>query len=110
MKTINSIQRRDFLKTVGLASAGFTLVPRHVLGGPGYVAPSDKLRVAGIGCGGKGDSDLRLFSESGKAEIVAVCDVDDRQAVKTRERFPKAPYYKDFRKMLDKEAKNIDAV
>ncbi len=110
MKSEINPSRRNFLKTLGLASAGFTLVPRHVLGGPGYVAPSDKLRVAGIGAGGKGDSDLRKFSESGKAEIVTMCDVDDRQAVKSRERFPKATYYKDYRQMLDKEHKNIDAV
>ena len=42
--------------------------------------------------------------------IVALCDVDDRRAAPTFKRFPNAPKYRDFRKMLDKEAKNIDAV
>ena len=46
--------RREFLKSASLASAGFMIVPRHVLGGKGFLAPSDKLVVAGIGAGGKG--------------------------------------------------------
>ncbi|SFQ52530.1 Gfo/Idh/MocA family protein [Parafilimonas terrae] len=100
--------RRNFIKNASLATAGFYIVPRHVLG-KGYVAPSDKLVVAGIGAGGKGESDIKNFFDSGKAEIAVLCDVDDRQAAKTRSRFPKAKYYKDFREMLDKEHKNIDA-
>lgn len=100
--------RRDFIKNASLATAGFYIVPRHVLG-RGYVAPSDKLVIAGIGAGGKGESDIQSFYESGKAEIAVLCDVDDRQAVASRKRFPKAKYYKDFREMLDKEGKSIDA-
>ncbi|OQP57301.1 oxidoreductase [Niastella vici] len=105
----NNQSRRDFLKNTSLAAAGFFIVPRHVLG-KGYIAPSDKLNIAGIGVGGKGTSDLAEFAKSPKVNIVALCDVDDRQAVKSRQSFPKAPYYKDFREMLDKEKKNIDAV
>src|SRR6188768_2536843 len=102
--------RRNFLKNGLVMAAGFYIVPRHVLGGKGFTAPSDKLMVAGIGVGGKGESDINEFFKSGKAEIAFLCDVDDRQAVKSRERFPKAKYYKDYRKMLEKEGKNIDAV
>lgn len=101
--------RRDFIRNTSLAAAGFFIVPRHVLG-RGYVAPSDKLRIAGIGVGGKGASDLAEFVKSPNAQIVALCDVDDREAAKSRKRFDKAPYYRDFREMLDKEGKNIDAV
>src|SRR5690606_40587794 len=61
--------RRDFLKTSATALAGLYIVPRNVLGGPGYTAPSDKLRIAGIGAGGKGYSDLKSFYESGNADI-----------------------------------------
>ena len=93
-----------------MTAAGFMIVPRHVLGGKDYVAPSDKLNIAGIGAGGKGSSDLSNFAESPNVNIVALCDVDDRKAVKSRENFPKAPYYKDFRTMLEKEGSNIDAV
>jgi predicted dehydrogenase len=101
--------RRSFLKNTSLAAAGFFIVPRHVLG-RGFIAPSDKLNIAGVGVGGKGESDLQEFAKSPHVNIVALCDVDDRQAVKSRERFPRAGYYKDFREMLDKERKNIDAV
>lgn len=103
------MQRRKFLQTIGVASAAFTIVPRHVLG-RGFIAPSDKLLVAGIGAGGKGESDLANFAKSGKAEIAYLCDVDDRQAVESVKRFPKAVYYKDYRKMLEKEHAHIDAV
>jgi hypothetical protein len=81
-----------------------------VLGGSGFTAPSDRLTVAGIGVGGKGQGDLNEFFKSGKADIAFLCDVDDRQAKVSRDRFPKAKYYKDFREMLEKEHKNIDAV
>jgi len=102
--------RRNFIKAASVASAGFMIVPRHVLGGPGFLAPSDKLLVAGIGVGGKGRSDLAKFFESGKADIAYLCDVDDRQSKESREKYPKAKYYKDYREMFDKESKNFDAV
>src|SRR5574343_2061813 len=101
--------RRKFLKNGLTALAGFYIVPRHVLG-RGFIAPSDKLQIAGIGAGGKGESDLWSFYNSGKADIAFLCDVDDRQSKKSRERYPKAKYYKNYREMLDKEHKYIDAV
>ena len=106
---IQSNSRRDFIRNAAMATAGFYIIPRHVLG-RGFVAPSDKLFIAGIGVGGKGESDINNFFLSGKAEIAFLCDVDDRQAVTSRQRFPKAKYYKDYREMLEKERKNIDAV
>ncbi len=108
MKKENA-SRRSFLRNAGIAAAGFYIVPRHVLG-RGYIAPSDKLQVAGIGAGGKGESDLWNFHQSGKADIAFLCDVDDRQTAKSRSRYPNAKKYKDYREMLDKEHKNIDAV
>lgn len=101
--------RRKFIQQTSLAAAGFMIVPRHVLG-KGYIAPSDKLNIAGIGAGGKGQSDLAEFAKSPHVNVVALCDVDDRQAVASRKKFSNAPYYKDFREMLAKEHKNIDAV
>jgi hypothetical protein len=76
----------------------------------GGIAPSDKLNIAGIGAGRKGESDLSEFSKSPAANIVVLCDVDDRSAANSRKRFTNAKYYKDFREMLAKEGKNIDAV
>ncbi|MBN9352102.1 MAG: Gfo/Idh/MocA family oxidoreductase [Chitinophagaceae bacterium] len=105
----NKFSRRNFLKNTALATAGFMIVPRHVLGGKGYTAPSDKLLIAAIGAGGKGQDDINHFYKSGKAEIAFLCDVDDRMAATSRKNFPKAKYYKDWRELLDKEHKNFDA-
>ncbi len=102
--------RRKFLKTGAVAAAGFMIVPRHVLGGKGFTAPSDRLLIAGVGAGGKGESDIQNFYKSGKAEIAFLCDVDDRRAASSVKRFPNAKYYKDWREMYDKESKNFDAV
>ncbi len=104
------LSRRNFIKNAAMAGAAFTIVPRFVLGGSGYRAPSDMLYVAGIGAGGKGTSDIANFAKSGKAEIAFLCDVDDRRAATSVKNFPKAKYYKDYREMLDKEHKSIDAV
>ena len=106
-KPSNEITRRDFVKTTAKAVAGYYIVPRHVLG-RGFTAPSDKLNVAGIGVGGKGWSDLGEMAK-GPVNIIALCDVDDRQGKNAFEKWPKATRYKDFREMLDKE-KGIDAV
>ena len=102
--------RRDFIKNTAMAAAGFMIVPRHVLGGKGFLAPSDRLLVAGIGIGGKGETDINSIYRSGKAEIAFLCDVDDNRGAKTRKAFPKAKYYKDWRELYEKEAKNFDAV
>jgi predicted dehydrogenase len=100
--------RRNFIRNSAVTAAGFFIVPRHVLG-RGFIAPSDKLNIAGIGVGGKGSSDLMEFAKSPKVNIVALCDVDDRQAKGSVKQFSKATYYKDFREMLEKEKNNIDA-
>jgi predicted dehydrogenase len=109
MKINKSNTRRDFLKTSSLAAAGFLIVPRHVLG-RGFIAPSDKLNIAGVGAGGKAEVNLPYAFNQGSDNIVALCDVDDRMAVNARKKWPDAPYYKDYRVMLEKEVKNIDAV
>jgi predicted dehydrogenase len=109
-KDQTSASRRGFLKSSAIAAASFMIVPRHVLGGTGFLAPSDKLIVAGIGAGGKGESDIANFAKSGKANIGYLCDVDTRRAANSVKSFPKAKFYKDWREMLDKEHKNFDAV
>ncbi len=101
--------RRTFIRHSSLATAGFFIVPRFVLG-RGYIPPSDKLNIAGIGVGGKALVNLPYAWNNGAENIVALCDVDDRQAAKGRQQWPKAPYYRDFRKMLEIEGKHIDAV
>lgn len=117
-KQKGGMTRRDFLGGTAATAAAFMVVPRHVLGGPGYVSPSDKLNIACIGVGGKGRSDTEHVSTE---NIVAMCDVDDlkmaqfKKEAKKKDKqhlveiFEKAPKYRDFRVMLDKE-KSIDAV
>jgi len=72
----------------------------------GYKSPNEKLNIASIGAGGQAASDLTNCESE---NIVALCDVDDKQAARKFGQYEKAPKYKDFRKMLDKE-KGIDAV
>ena len=109
MKKNPSNGRRRFIRNASLAAAGFYIVPRHVLG-RGFVAPSDKLNIAGIGAGGKAEVNLPNAYNNGSDNIAALCDVDDRMAVNARKKWPNAPYYKDFRTLLEKEKNNIDAV
>lgn len=102
--------RREFLKTSTIAAASFMIVPRFVLGGKGYIAPSDRLLVASVGVGGKGGDDIDHFSRTGKAEIAYLCDVDDTRAATSVKNFPKAKFYRDWREMFEKESKHFDAV
>jgi len=105
----NRINRRKFLGGSAAAAAAFTIVPSSVFGAKNRkIAPSDKLNIAGIGVGGKGSSDVN--GAGGGNNVVALCDVDSARAGGTFKRYPNAKKYKDFRVMLDKEAKNIDAV
>jgi len=105
-----SPSRREFLKTSAVAAASFMIVPRFVLGGKGYRAPSDRLAIASVGVGGKGADDIGHFNRTGKADMVFLCDVDDARAADTVKKNPKAKYYKDWRELFDKESKNFDAV
>lgn len=107
-KKKTSLSRKDFLSQSAIATAGFFIVPRHVLGGKGYKAPSDTLNIACIGVGGMGANNTRSLAELGE-NIYALCDVDEEYAAETLYSYPKAKKYIDFREMLDKE-KNIDAV
>jgi predicted dehydrogenase len=106
---LHSSSRRKFIRHMGIAAAGFTIVPRHVLG-KGYIPPSDKLHIAAIGAGGKATFNITQAWNKGAENIAVLCDVDDRMSADMRKKFPTAKYYKDYREMLDKEVKSIDAV
>jgi predicted dehydrogenase len=111
-----SLSRREFMGRSAAAAAGLMIVPRRVLGGRGYAAPSDTLNIGCIGVGGKGSSDIRSCSGE---NIVALCDVDDTQVARflksnrntpeQKAMYDKAGKYRDFRVMLEEE-KSIDAV
>ena len=103
-------KRRNFLKKSAAVGAGFFIVPRNVLGGNGFISPSDQLNIAAIGAGGKGN-DITDSWASGE-RVIALCDVhpDGQHGVTdSRKTYPKANFYVDFREMLDKE-KDLDAV
>lgn len=72
-------------------------------------SPNEKINLAAIGAGGKGEADTDGAFMNGRNNMVALCDVDDKQAVKSFNRWPDAVKYRDFRKMLEKE-KSIEAV
>lgn len=99
--------RRQFITTTAGLSA-FAIVPRHVLAGSGQQAPSDKLNIGCVGVGGmQGGNDVRNVS---RENIYALCDVDANFLGKTAANHPSAKQYRDFRVMLDKEQKNLDAI
>lgn len=106
-----SIKRRDFVKS-SIAASSIFIVPRHVLGGLGYTAPSDQLGLAAIGAGGKGAGDIRNASVNGRERVVALCDVDSSGGngiSRSIKKFSDAQFYDNFKKMFDKE-KDIEAV
>ena len=102
MKTTIRYSRRQFLSAAASTAFAFQFVPSRVWGA------NERINVAGIGAGGKGASDVAGAAKHG-ANIVALCDVDERRAGGTFKKFSKAKRYKDFRVMLEKQ-KDIDAV
>jgi hypothetical protein len=120
--------RRSFVANMAGAAMSFTIVPRHVLGGPGYTAPSDTVNFATIGSGLRGTQDTTDALLVGQ-NFVALVDVNLRgvesrivptttgpQAVppalaaKRTDAYAKATKYTDYRVMLEKERNNIDGV
>ncbi|MDH5608667.1 MAG: Gfo/Idh/MocA family oxidoreductase [Cyclobacteriaceae bacterium] len=74
MKQNKNISRRKFIGTTAAASMAFSIVPRHVIGGPGHVAPSDQLSIAYIGCGTQGMREMTELIQNPQLRIVSVCD------------------------------------
>jgi predicted dehydrogenase len=107
-----TLSRRNFVKGSTLSAAGMMIVPRHVLGGPGFVAPSDKVNLALVGVGHRGGQISKAFANTGLANVVALCDVDmgGEHTTEVMDMFPKAPRFTDFRKMFDKVGNDIEAV
>ncbi len=99
------ISRREFIRRAAVSSAALTIIPRRLLGGPGYIAPSDELTKAVIGVGGMGREHLRYPG----SRLLAVCDVDTshlRTALDISE--PGVKGYTDFREVLERP--DIDIV
>jgi predicted dehydrogenase len=102
----NDDNRRDFLKETTLAGFGF-----WAAGGVALAdgkSPNERVNIASIGVGGKGDSDSDQAGSLGN--LVAICDIDDKPLNEKAKKFPKAKKFHDYRKMLEKMDKQIDAV
>lgn len=127
--TPTAISRRTFVARAAAIGAGVLIVPRHVLGGPGFVAPSDQLTIAMIGGGGMGAANAYAFVKGGQ-RVVAIADLDharadrgaadratpdprtgqaDPDGVRLVEQYARAARYADFRRMLERE-RGVDAV
>ena len=100
------LSRRELVGAAA-AVAAFTFVPKHALGAAGQPSANNKLNIAGIGVGGRGAADIEGVSSE---NIAFLCDADLRSASGTIKKHPNAKVYRDFREMLQKEDKNIDAV
>ncbi len=110
MKTrTNQSSRRSFIRKTVMAAGAASLARVPSLKALGYQSPNEKLNIAGIGCGGQAFRDLR-GAHGGLENIVALADVDWARGAQSFDEWPGATKYKDFREMLDKEHKNIDAV
>src|SRR5438874_11594886 len=98
------LTRRSFLAsaTATAAAAAPLIVPRHVLGGAGHVAPSDTFGGALIGCGGQGPGTFRAMSQNLNVVKLAECDV------KFLDRADNQKYYTDFRRVLERQDIDLD--
>ncbi|MDT0630255.1 Gfo/Idh/MocA family protein [Rubrivirga litoralis] len=122
------MNRRDFARTAAFAAAAPLVVPRHVLGGAGHVAPSDAVVVGVIGAGGMGASNAAALAVRDDVRIAALADVDmgrvaeavegrlasddpgvQRAGRALRDAYAGAATYADFREMLERES-GLDAV
>jgi hypothetical protein len=74
MTSSKKINRRNFIRNAAVVSS-FFIVPRHVLGGRGYVAPSEKIALGFIGCGRQAGGLHHRFANLAEAQVVAACDV-----------------------------------
>lgn len=115
----NRLSRRRFLSSTAKTTLGFTIIPRFVLGGVGYTAPSDKITLGFIGTGKQSRGLLNSFAD--KAQILAGADVDSRKLAlfqsltekkyagsKGTSGYKSFSAYGDFRQLLDR--KDIDGV
>lgn len=105
MSKFNS--RRDFLKVSACTAAG--LIASRRVWGDAAKSANEKLGLAVVGVAGQGGWNLGQLAGANEA-IVALCDVDESRAAEAVKQHANATFYTDFRQMLDKQGKDIDAV
>ena len=106
--------RRDFLKTESLFSAGLAFNGAELLAKNNntHQPKFDKVKIAYIGIGNRGEQDIDEFAKTGMVEVVALCDVDmgNKQTEKVMNMYPNAKRFKDFRELFEKAGNEFEAV
>ena len=106
--------RRDFLKTASLFSAGLAFNGINILAKNKSIQQPkfDKVKIAYVGIGNRGEQDIDEFAKTGMVEVVALCDVDmgNKQTEKVMNMYPTAKRFKDFREMFEKAGNEFEAV
>lgn len=108
--------RRDFLKQMGMAAAGIGMGSMNAAAIPSSddknKPKGEKVKIAFIGIGNRGEQDVDEFARTGMIDVVALCDVDmkGKQTQKVLNRYPKARRFTDFREMFEKYSNKFDAV
>ena len=107
--------RREFLKGVGLATAGLSMNPASVFAmtsGETKQAKSEKVKIAYIGIGNRGQQNIDEFAKTNMVDVVALCDVDikGKQCEKALSMYPNAKRFTDFRKLFEEYSDHFDAV
>lgn len=111
------MKRKTFIKQAVLGAVGISILPRHVLGGPGYLAPSDRINLGYIGVGKQAPGLLRALNECPESLVLAVCDVDTKKLdrfvrlateANTKKVATAVTGYRDYRELLERS--DIDAV
>ncbi|MCR5435241.1 MAG: Gfo/Idh/MocA family oxidoreductase [Bacteroidaceae bacterium] len=108
--------RRDFLKGVSLATAGLTLNPVNnvfaMTSQQTKAAKTDKVKIAYIGIGNRGQQNIDEFAKTNMVDVVALCDVDlkGKQCQKVLGMYPNAKRFTDFRKLFEEYGDHFDAV
>ncbi|MBK1877694.1 Gfo/Idh/MocA family oxidoreductase [Pelagicoccus mobilis] len=98
--------RRSFIKTVAATTMS---VPLFGIAKPG-VSANEKLNFAAVGVGGRGAADLNGLMRTGQLNLLAIADVDDVRSQQSREKYPNARVYKDWRELLEKEGDELDLI
>lgn len=109
------VTRRDFLKTMTMASAGLAAGAGEILNAQTLSSSknkNEKVKIAYVGIGNRGQQIIEDFARTGMVEVVALCDVDmgAKHTQKVIGMYPKAKQFRDFRQMFDKAGKEFDAV
>jgi predicted dehydrogenase len=105
--------RRDFVKKSALALGALSVIPSNVVFSKNNSRkPSEKVNLACVGIGNRGKQVMQAMINTSLINVVALCDVDmgGKHTLEMMEEFPKAPQYKDFRKMFDEMGDDIEAV